>query len=206
MAKELILILGGARAGKSSLAEHLAEQLSPPGGRVLFVATAQAGDEDMARRIAAHKVGRPAAWDTLEEPLELPRALGEVVQAYDAILIDCLTLWVSNLLLQEEEETAESRALDLVDRLLALYQQGRATWIVVTNEVGFGVVPPTALGRAFRDILGRVNQRFAAQADRAYLVVAGLALDLKAPGATLPASTFPPSSPPQGEMKEDRFP
>ncbi len=176
---ELILILGGARSGKSAFAERLAAARS----RVLFVATAQALDGEMKRRIAAHKGKRPPSWATLEEPLELAAALMKRQRGYDTVVLDCLTLWVSNLMLRERSEAkAEREILAQARRLVELCAAGKATWIVVTNEVGLGVVPPTKLGRRYRDLLGKVNQIFAAHADRVYLMVSGLALDVKAAG------------------------
>ena len=184
MATELILITGGARSGKSAFAERLAKQ----GKRVLFAATAEALDGDMARRIAAHRSSRPAEWDTLEEPRSLPEAIrrkaaGTAVP-YDTIIVDCLTIWVSNLLLLHEGNAdAEARILDAAKKLLDVRESSDATWIVVTNEVGLGVVPPSSLGRTYRDTLGRVNSLVASRADKVYLMAAGLALDLKALGA-----------------------
>ncbi len=175
MSKRLTLILGGARAGKSTYAQ----QLAASGERVLFVATAEAGDRDMEARIAAHRAGRPAAWDTIEEPLDLVGALAPVADRYDTVLLDCLTLWVSNLLLQG----SEAEPVDIpkeVGRLLAAYEGGSASWIVVSNEVGLGVVPPTDLGRRYADELGRANQIVAAAADDVYFMAAGLPLNLKA--------------------------
>lgn len=183
---ELILLLGGARSGKSSAAQRLAQT----GGRVLFIATAQALDTDMARRIAAHRAGRPAAWDTLEEPFDPAAAAAPHLGRYDTVVLDCLTMWVSNLLLRHEDSAAaEPALLDAAGRLLALIKGSPAAWIVVSNEVGLGVVPPSPLGRTYRDALGRVNQLVAARADRVYLLVAGLALELKALGA----QPFPPA-------------
>ena len=176
MTKELILILGGARSGKSALAERLASQRE----RVLFVATAEALDMDMERRIAAHRSQRPSAWRTLEEPLDLSSAVQEAMDGYEVCLLDCLTLWVSNLLLKmEDDPNVEREILAEVERLLEVYEESSATWIVVSNEVGLGIVPSSRLGRLYRDILGRVNQAVAARADRVYLTVAGLALEIK---------------------------
>ena len=184
MAAELILITGGARSGKS----RFAEQLAMRGKRVLFVATAEALDDDMARRIAAHRSSRPAEWDTLEEPQSLPAAIRRkaagTASPYDTIIVDCLTIWVSNLLLLHEGNAdAEARILETAGRLLAVRKSSVARWIVVTNEVGLGIVPPSPLGRIYRDTLGRVNSLVASRADKVYLMSAGLALDLKALGA-----------------------
>ena len=181
MARRLILILGGARSGKSAFAEQLARQR----GNVLFVATAQALDEDMERRIAAHQRLRPPDWSTLEEPLELASAIPPALQGHETCLLDCLTLWVSNLLLtMEEEPAAEQEILAAVERVLDVYRDSSATWIVVSNEVGLGVVPPSPLGNKFRDVLGRVNQAMASCADEVYLMVAGMALEIRSLGGS----------------------
>ena len=185
--KTLTLIIGGARSGKSSLAERLASRYD----RVLFVATAQPGDAEMAGRIAAHRSARPVAWDTLEEPFNpggaLIRASRYRGKRYDVIVIDCLTLWVSNLMLADAPENPETGDPPDYDAesatLLEAYETGDTSWIVVTNEVGLGVVPPSQSGRAFRDALGRVNAAFAHRADRVISMTAGLALDLKSLGA-----------------------
>ncbi len=184
MSAELILITGGARSGKSSFAERLARQ----GERVLFVATAEALDDDMARRIAAHRNSRPPEWDTLEEPCNLAGAVRNKVSddhpEYDTIVVDCLTMWVSNLLLTlEEDANAEGKIVGAARDLLEVCEASGGRWIVVTNEVGLGVVPSSSLGRAYRDALGRVNSLVASRADKVYLMAAGLALDLKALGA-----------------------
>ena len=194
--KELILVLGGARSGKSAFAERLAAlRQAQAGGRVLYVATAEALDADMERRIANHRRQRPPGWDTLEEPLHLASALPDAQQGYDTCLLDCLTLWVSNMLLSMEgrphpnpppegEGMSEEREiLAAAHNLMEAYEQSRTTWIVVSNEVGLGVVPPSRLGAVYRDALGRVNQAVAARADKVYFMVAGLALEMKSLGA-----------------------
>jgi adenosyl cobinamide kinase/adenosyl cobinamide phosphate guanylyltransferase len=163
----LTLILGGARSGKSTRALTLAK------GRVLFVATAEALDDEMATRIAAHKAERPKEWDTLEEPTAIASALRERANQYDCIVIDCLTLWVGNLI-----ERGGTPA-EWVAPLLAAYEAGRANWIVISNEVGLGIVPDNALARRYRDALGTVNQLVAEAADRVTFMVAGVALDVK---------------------------
>jgi adenosyl cobinamide kinase/adenosyl cobinamide phosphate guanylyltransferase len=197
VAPHLTLLIGGVRSGKSARAVDLARE-TPAGGRVLFVATAQAFDDDMARRIAAHRAERPSTWDTLESPLDLPAELARALAAaeaasapYATVAIDCLTLWVSNVLLAlDEADDAERTIAGHVARLLAVRDgDGRASrsprprWIVVTNEVGLGVVPPTPLGRRYRDALGRANRMVAAAADEVTLMVAGLELPLKPPRA-----------------------
>lgn len=177
MSKRLILVLGGVRAGKSSYAQRLAAR----GKRVLFLATAEAGDRGMATRIQAHRETRPAEWDTIEAPIDLVTALAPLLQGYDMVVLDCLTLWVSNLLLSSWG--TESPRVDIpaeAQRLLRLYRQGEASWIIVSNEVGLGVIPPTELGRVYTDELGRVNQLVAAAADDVYFMAAGLPLNVKA--------------------------
>jgi adenosylcobinamide kinase/adenosylcobinamide-phosphate guanylyltransferase len=178
--KTLTLIIGGARSGKSSLAEQMASAHD----NVLVVATAEAGDDDMAARIAAHQAARPDDWDTLEEPLDPAAALVAVHTSgdrYDVIVIDCLTVWISNLMLADGPDAPDYD--DETAALIAAYETGETSWIVVTNEVGMGVVPPSESGREFRDALGRVNATFARRADRVISMTAGLALDLKALGA-----------------------
>ena len=199
--KELILILGGARSGKSAFAERLAAARA---GEVLFVATATAGDEEMARRIAAHRAARPAGWRLLEAPVAVADRLADdgILAGVETVLLDCLTLLVSNLLLAHEASGGEevTRRVDAeIDALLRCFDfdEGAASWLIVSNEVGLGLVPPYPLGRIFRDLLGRANQRLAARADRVYLMVAGLPLDIKAlshgsaGGLVLPGPTGP---------------
>ncbi|HEY0779845.1 MAG TPA: bifunctional adenosylcobinamide kinase/adenosylcobinamide-phosphate guanylyltransferase [Gemmatirosa sp.] len=191
----LTLLLGGVRSGKSARAVAMADALAGADGRVLFAATAQAFDDDMTRRIAAHRAERPAHWDTVEAPLDLAGALAGALTAgatseapYAAVVVDCLTLWTSNLLLSlADPADAEALAVARTRDLLAVVPAARgARWIVVSNEVGLGVVPPTPLGRAFRDALGRVNQRVAAVADEVTLMVAGLEVPVR-PRAPTPA-------------------
>lgn len=184
----LILILGGARSGKSSFAERLALR---SGRSVAYIATATAGDADMEERIKRHRAGRPASWLTVEEPLNLARALREAAAGADVLLLDCLTLWLSNWLLRrgdiDDAELADGgegyseEVLAVIDDLLIEFARlaPRKVLVVVSNEVGLGIVPAYALGRLYRDILGRVNQRLAAAASQVYLMVAGLGVDIK---------------------------
>ncbi len=177
MSKRLTLVLGGVRAGKSTYAQRLAQA----GERVLFVATAEALDEDMSARIRAHQQSRPPDWDTLEEPLDIVAAMKPLLSRYDTVLLDCLTLWVSNLLLRAPDSVGVAADIPSeVHDLLQLYREQEASWIVVSNEVGLGVVPPTKLGRVYADELGRVNQMVAAAADDVVFMAAGLPLNLKA--------------------------
>ena len=180
MSKTLTLVLGGARSGKSSHAQQLAREHG--GDDVLFVATAQALDDEMAARIKAHRADRPAAWRTLEAP----RHVGEAILQAEpcaVVLVDCLTLQVSNavLVLPESASVAEveAAALTEVDDLIAAYRRGAARWIVISNEVGLGLVPPYPVGRAYRDALGRANQRLASEADEVLFMVAGIPMKVK---------------------------
>jgi adenosylcobinamide kinase / adenosylcobinamide-phosphate guanylyltransferase len=185
MNKELVLILGGARSGKSSFAQRLAKNV---GGKVLFLATAQARDDEMANRIARHKASRPATWCTVEEPLELASVLHREATTTDVVIIDCLTLWLNNLLLKDDG-SSETEVLEQVDKLLDVYQKGIASYIIVSGEVGLGLVPPYPLGRLYRDILGWMNQKVANRADKVFLMVAGIPLELKALGIPLTGIT-----------------
>jgi adenosylcobinamide kinase/adenosylcobinamide-phosphate guanylyltransferase len=180
----ITLILGGARSGKSTYAEQLAAQYD---GSVLYVATAQAWDEDMANRIAAHRAQRPAHWRTLEAPVEVGKAILGAMPA-DVILIDCLTLLASNVIapLDPADQVVADEALNveidaLCEAAATVTDTNRTVhWIIVSNEVGLGIVPAYPLGRIYRDALGRANQRLAALADQVFFMVAGLPLTVKA--------------------------
>nr|MBL8412542.1 bifunctional adenosylcobinamide kinase/adenosylcobinamide-phosphate guanylyltransferase [Dechloromonas sp.] len=183
------LILGGARSGKSLLAEKHAQE---SGLKVVYVATAQALDGEMARRIAHHRERRPADWGCAEETLHLAARLRELATADTCLLVDCLTLWLSNLLFagQAAAQAEKGEAIDcplfagetaaLLDALPQL--PGRV--ILVSNEVGWGIVPMHPVSRLFADEQGRLNQRVAAVCDQVTLVAAGLPLTLKAPATT----------------------
>ena len=163
------LILGGARSGKSRHAQALAEGMAADR---IFIATAQAFDDEMRERIVRHRADRDASWRTIEAPVRLPQAIAGQDGA-GVLLVDCLTLWASNLLLGDE---AIDRHLARLDAALTA---ARGTVVLVTNEVGWGIVPDNALARRFRDLAGIVNQRVASAADRVELVVAGLPMVLK---------------------------
>ena len=169
-----LFIVGGARSGKSRFA---LERLSPDTS-IVFVATAEARDEEMVKRIARHRAERPSRCRTVEEPLDLVARLASLDGQYDGIVVDCLTLWVSNLLLRGDRDDA---ILEQAEALTELIRRGRSSLTVVSNEVGEGVHPPTEVGLRFRDLLGRVNQRVAAACDTVVLMVAGLPLVVKAP-------------------------
>jgi adenosyl cobinamide kinase/adenosyl cobinamide phosphate guanylyltransferase len=166
----LLLLLGGARSGKSDLAVRLARRQAAP---VVLVATAEARDAEMAARIARHRRERPAAWETIEAPLALQAAIARVPDG-SCLIIDCLTLWAANILAGPQAGELETRATGAA--LIARDRPGLT--IAVSNEVGLGIVPPNELARSYRDLLGRVNAIWAAAADRAYLLVAGRALAL----------------------------
>jgi adenosylcobinamide kinase/adenosylcobinamide-phosphate guanylyltransferase len=173
----IILVLGGVRSGKSRYARRLAEHWR----RVAFIATAQCGDdEEMQRKIARHRFERPAHWITIEEPVSLGRVLQSAGSESDAILVDCLTLFSANLLEAHKDDDASLQAQ--IDSLSEALQSTPCTVILVSNEVGSGVVPAYASGRRFRDLAGEINQRVASLADTVHLMVAGIPLTVKGSG------------------------
>ncbi len=186
----LTLILGGARSGKSDLAERLA---IASGRSVLFLATMDPRDDDLRLRVERHRAGRPAAWRTIEEQYNVPAALESQARPGDFVIVDCMTMWISNLLLARLGDSGEPPAAEVADAIEDACGQARAlaAWAaafdgdvaVVSNEVGTGVVPAYPLGRAFRDALGIANRACAEPADRVYGLIAGLALDVKSLGA-----------------------
>jgi adenosylcobinamide kinase / adenosylcobinamide-phosphate guanylyltransferase len=180
---KLTFILGGARSGKSTHAQKLAEQ---SGKSVTFLATATASDDEMAARIAKHQQERPAGWQTREIPCEIARVLKNQAIETELVLLDCLTLLLNNVLFSSEtdfdhpdEAAAAEKAETEIQSLLASIAASPANWIVVSNEVGLGLVPPYPLGRLYRDLLGRANQLFAAQADEVLWMVAGIPVPIQ---------------------------
>ena len=165
----LMLVLGGARSGKSRFAESAIERA----GSGLYLATATIGDAEMAARIKLHRERRGPRWTTIEEPLELAATIATEARPDRPILVDCLTLWLSNVMLAERDAEAE------IERLLATHARAGGPLVLVANEVGLGIVPDNALARAFRDHAGRLNQRVAALADRVVFLAAGLPMVLK---------------------------
>lgn len=165
-----VLILGGARSGKSRRALAVTEAAS---SKRIYVATAEALDEEMQSRILQHKAERDDTWSTVEAPLDLVETLQRVNGGEEAILVDCLTLWLSNVMFAERNVAVETK------RLCAALKDMNARVCLVSNEVGMGLVPETPLGRAFRDEQGRLNQRVAETVDRVEFVAAGLPLVLK---------------------------
>jgi adenosyl cobinamide kinase/adenosyl cobinamide phosphate guanylyltransferase len=172
--EQVILILGGARSGKSGYAQKMAETFE---GKRLFVATAQALDDEMAKRIENHKKRRGDTWETREEPVKIPDLISDSQDGYAVILVDCLTLWVSNLLMASGDDV--ERVEDGVERLVDCLGTIRTTVVLVSNEVGSGVVPESRLARSFRDLAGVLNQRVAGIADRVIFMVAGIPWVLK---------------------------
>jgi adenosylcobinamide kinase/adenosylcobinamide-phosphate guanylyltransferase len=169
------LVLGGARSGKSTFAERRAAESRQP---VLYLATATAGDDEMAERIAAHRAARPSGWRTVEAPLDPAGAIREHAGPGDLVLLDCVTLWVSNRILAEPAPS-DAELVAEAEAIAGAARERGADLVAVSNEVGLGVVPPYPLGRRYRDALGRVNQALAARAEEAIFLVAGLPLRLK---------------------------
>lgn len=171
--KQTILVTGGCRSGKSRFALDIANRL---GGRRLFLATCKALDNEMAERIQRHKLDRGPEWRTLEEPLLLPESVIREAESHDLILIDCITLWISNLLF---EEMTQEEVIHAAGRLAAAMPTASCSLILVTNEVGAGIVPENRLARIFRDTAGYVNQKLAQSADAVYWTVAGIPVRIK---------------------------
>ncbi len=181
MEKQLTLILGGARSGKSDYAQRLAVE---SGKRTLYIATATAGDEEMRQRIAAHQASRPVHWQTVESPLQVGAALRKSRTNAPIILLDCLTLLANNVLFSlpegvEEAVYQEALTREIDEFMAAFFASQAEKCLVVSNEVGLGLVPEYPLGRLYRDVLGRANQRLAQVADTVVFMVAGLPMRVK---------------------------
>ena len=168
----MIFLVGGARSGKSSLAGSLATTIGAP---VIYIATARADDHEMTQRIEEHRRHRPEDWEVVEAPIDLENALRSSPDG-DTVVVDCVTLWISNLMVERDDDTV----VGMVDSVIAAIVSRSGETIVVSNEVGSGVVPVHPVGRRFRDLQGRANQRLAKAAGAAYLVVAGKAIRLEA--------------------------
>lgn len=183
---KIVLITGGVRSGKSKFAEQYAGTFD----KVAYIATCEAQDEEMNERISMHQLRRPSEWQTIEEPLRLASQIAKLNPTV-GLLIDCLGLWVSNHLLSDEPAAMENpesfiAAMEAKSaELLTLLRQRHGSVVIVTNEVGLGLVPPYKLGRVFRDCLGRVNSLVAQQANEVYLCTAGIPLCLKRDGVIL---------------------
>ena len=184
-AGRLTLVLGGIRSGKSAFAEELVRGMGLP---TIYLATGQATDDEMEARIQSHRQRRPAEWATVEEPLELVKALEPTLAGTSgrtAVMVDAMDTWVGNLLFRHEESPAEeltALTTNKTDQLLELLERSPAEVVMVSSEVGHSLVSPNELGRRFQDLLGSVNQRLAAAANDVYLVVAGIPLQVKPPG------------------------
>jgi adenosylcobinamide kinase/adenosylcobinamide-phosphate guanylyltransferase len=181
---KLTFVLGGARSGKSSYAQRRGEKCA---GQVVYLATAQALDEEMQQRIRLHQKERSPGWLTLEAPKAIALAWRSAGQPGELVLLDCLTLLVSNLLMElvvDEGIPDENRAIasvqNEIDALLAAVKEGPAEWLIVSNEVGLGLVPPYPMGRLYRDLLGWANQRLAFEADEVIWMVAGIPVPIQA--------------------------
>ncbi|MGB9858411.1 MAG: bifunctional adenosylcobinamide kinase/adenosylcobinamide-phosphate guanylyltransferase [Moorellaceae bacterium] len=172
---KLVLVTGGARSGKSRFAEELARGR---GKEVIYVATSRVTDEEMAERVALHKMRRPVEWQTIEEPLKLAHVIEEWGAPRRLLLVDCLSVYVSNLLVEGNMEKAE--VLREIKEMVHKAWESPADVIVVSNEVGSGIVPCYPLGRLYRDLLGWANQEVAGLADEVYYVVCGLPVEIKA--------------------------
>jgi adenosylcobinamide kinase/adenosylcobinamide-phosphate guanylyltransferase len=175
-----ILLTGGARSGKSKMAQELAAKA---GGKVLFVATATAGDDEMRQRIEEHRKARPKDWKTLEGTLHLGSQITKHSGGVKTIIIDCITLLVNNIF-EECGENARAAAVERavtaeIEELIKCMEKSRANFIIVTNEVGLGIVPGDRISRLYRDLLGKVNQMLAAKVNEVYLLVAGIAIRVK---------------------------
>lgn len=170
--KEIVLVIGGCRSGKSRFAVECARGFQ----RKVFVATCEALDEEMKKRVAKHQEDRGADWKTIEAPLALPDAIARCGAEADVILVDCLTLWISNMILKGE---TEEDVMTCLDELLGSIQKIDCTVILVSNEVGAGIVPENPLARMFRDVAGMVNQKVAACADKVVWMVAGVPVKVK---------------------------
>jgi adenosylcobinamide kinase / adenosylcobinamide-phosphate guanylyltransferase len=178
---QITLLLGGARSGKSSYAQRLAEE---SGRSVTYLATAQAlDDEEMSSRIQKHQSERPAHWQTLEIPLDIASHVGEIKS--DLVILDCMTLLTTNLLMKFEKNELVDEApfteavYNEVADLLAAIRTGIQDWVIISNEIGLGLVPPYQMGRVYRDLLGWANQRLAREADKVLFLVAGIPMVVK---------------------------
>ena len=172
--KQLVFVIGGCRSGKSKHALQAAEKIAA--NRRIFIATCVPQDDEMKQRVAWHQKGRGPNWVTVEEPLDLPRAVAQNSLEADVILIDCLTLWTSNLLIETRDEALLKNK---IEQLMEALEQADCPVVVVSNEVGCGIVPENRLARQFRDIVGWVNQSVAASADKVVWMVAGIAVTVK---------------------------
>jgi adenosylcobinamide kinase / adenosylcobinamide-phosphate guanylyltransferase len=178
--KSVTLVLGGAQSGKSYYAQQLASHFE----RVAFIATARGTDAEMRRKIARHRRERPAAWMTIEAPLDLEKAVHSASRESDVVLIDCLTVYIDNVMSAGRKLKSKSDSQECINAVCGAIRTAEASVIVVSNEVGSGVVPPYRSGRAYRDFLGQMNQKVAQIADNVILMVAGVPMTVKESGAS----------------------
>ncbi|KMT20936.1 bifunctional adenosylcobinamide kinase/adenosylcobinamide-phosphate guanylyltransferase [Clostridium cylindrosporum] len=178
----MILVTGGARSGKSSFAEGLLKDFQ----RVLYIATSIPFDDEMKDRVIKHKKDRPNYWDTLEKHKEFDKDFSESIASYQGIILDCVTIMISNIILEicenntsEEFKIAEEKVMNEVKKLTDIFKEFNGKVVLVTNEVGFGIVPESKLGRYFRDIAGKVNQFLATESESVYLVVSSIPMKIK---------------------------
>ena len=177
---KIFLVTGGARSGKSQFAEKLALKIS--GGRLAYIATAQIFDDEMKLRVELHRQRRGAEWTTFESPFNADKIISEVGKNFDVILFDCVTIYLSNFLCEQDLSDAENIYKNfniLIEKLLDAAKNSEATIIFVSNEVGGGIVPENKLARIFRDLAGLANQKIAAESEKVFLTVAGIAIDIK---------------------------
>ncbi|HAU32420.1 MAG: Adenosylcobinamide kinase [Desulfotomaculum sp. 46_296] len=173
---KLVLVTGAAKSGKSHFAEKMAAELP---GKVTYIATCVPGDDEMRDRVARHQVRRPAAWQTIEEPINPAQVIKEFDETGHVFLLDCLTLLVSNLIFQYDEVPDEEKILENISELAMMSYKAQSHIIIVTNEVGWGIVPGDPLSRLYRDIIGRANQTIASYADQVFVTIAGIPVELK---------------------------
>lgn len=182
-----VLITGGVRSGKSRFAQELA---SKSGKRVLFVATATAGDEEMRKRIEEHRKARPKDWSTLEVTTHIGSQILKKIDGAQIVIVDCITLLVNNILglhgEQVDASSVEKEVVSEISELIKCIDQAGASFIIVTNEVGAGIVPDNKMARLYRDLLGKANQLLAERADEVYLMVAGLPVKIKSSHSEAP--------------------
>ena len=184
LSKRCVLITGGARSGKSRFAQELAVRVNEP---VLFVATAQAGDEEMQERIQRHKKARPASWNTLEATTNIGSQISQEIAGARVVIIDCIALLVNNVFNQYSDPSGEQTAAPLIEEkvigeineLVECINKNDARFIIVTNEIGLGLVPISRIGRLYRDVMGKANQRLAQEAEEVYVMLAGLPVQIK---------------------------
>jgi adenosylcobinamide kinase/adenosylcobinamide-phosphate guanylyltransferase len=173
MAKKMIFITGGARSGKSRFALDYANRHF---SKKLYLATCEVLDEEMVRRVENHKKRRSKEWNTVEEPVEIVDKIDEYGDKVEVVLLDCITLWLSNLLMRQN---SDAKIMDEIDRFINTIKQDQTSFIIVSNEVGMGIVPADPLGRRFRDLQGIVNQRIAEVTETVILMISGIPMFLK---------------------------